>query len=105
MNIGISFRAVFSAAARGPGWLVLWLGHSSIASISSPALRRRLHVRLDRLVERPRVAAGVVAGVRDDRRLPRHEVAVDPAELHALLLVPAPVRFLRARETPGASSR
>jgi hypothetical protein len=33
---------VFSAAARGPEVLVLWLGHSSIASISSPALRSAL---------------------------------------------------------------
>src|SRR3982751_5308500 len=39
MNIGISLRAVFSAAARGPLVLVLWLGHSSIASMSRPALR------------------------------------------------------------------
>src|SRR3982751_1018922 len=38
-NNGISLRATFSAAARGPEVLVLWLGHSSIASISKPALR------------------------------------------------------------------
>src|SRR5436190_7367205 len=42
MNIGISLRAVFSAAARGPLVLVLWLGHSSIASMSRPALRSAL---------------------------------------------------------------
>jgi hypothetical protein len=39
INIGISFLAIFSAPARGPLVLVLWLGHSSIASISNPAFR------------------------------------------------------------------
>ena len=38
-NIGISFRAVFSAAARGPLVLCLWLDHSSIASTSKFAAR------------------------------------------------------------------
>jgi hypothetical protein len=38
MKSGISLRAVFSAAARPPV-LVLCPGHSSIASISIPALR------------------------------------------------------------------
>ena len=39
---GISFRAAFSAGARGPLVLVLWLGHSSRASMRSPALRAAL---------------------------------------------------------------
>ncbi len=39
MNIGISSLATFSAAARGPLSLRLWLGHSSIASTSRPAFR------------------------------------------------------------------
>ena len=38
-NIGISARALFSAVARGPGWLCLWLGHSSSASSINPASR------------------------------------------------------------------
>ena len=42
MNMGISLRTVFSAPARGPLVLVLWLGHSSIASINNPALRSDL---------------------------------------------------------------
>src|SRR5947207_1353206 len=40
--MGISSRARFSAAARGPLVLVLWLGHSSSASRSNPALRAAL---------------------------------------------------------------
>src|SRR3954471_3606979 len=51
-------------------------------------------VRLDRLVERPGVLAGVLAGMGGDRALARDEVAVDPAVLHLVPLVPAPARFL-----------
>src|SRR3954471_21258751 len=36
-NIGISLLARFSAAARGPLVLFLWLVHSSIASVNKPA--------------------------------------------------------------------
>lgn len=41
-NMGISWRARFSAGARGPGALVLWLGHSSSASIHRSACRSAL---------------------------------------------------------------
>ena len=57
-------------------------------------IARGFHIRLDRLVERPRVGIGRFSRVRDDRRLAidlrRQQLIVDPRNrLEVLVVFPA----------------